>query len=71
MDGEPFLLPRAIDLSAYRIVQEGLTNALKHARARQAEVTVRYRSDELELEVVGQPGRERLARRRARAAAHA
>ena len=35
-------LPRAIDLSAYRIVQEGLTNALKHARASHADVTVRY-----------------------------
>jgi signal transduction histidine kinase len=51
VDGEPFPLPRAIDLSAYRIVQEGLTNALKHAHARQADVTVRYRPDELELEV--------------------
>jgi signal transduction histidine kinase len=51
VDGEPYPLPRAIDLSAYRIVQEGLTNALKHARARQAEVTVRYRPDELALEV--------------------
>jgi len=51
VDGEPFQLPRAIDLSAYRIVQEGLTNALKHARATHADVTVRYRPDELELEV--------------------
>jgi signal transduction histidine kinase len=51
VDGEPFPLPRAIDLSAYRIVQEGLTNALKHACASHAEVTVRYRPDELELEV--------------------
>ena len=42
VDGEPFPLPRAIDLSAYRIVQEGLTNALKHARASHADVTVRY-----------------------------
>jgi signal transduction histidine kinase len=50
-DGEPFSLPRAIDLSAYRIVQEGLTNALKHAHANQADVTVRYRPDEVELEV--------------------
>jgi signal transduction histidine kinase len=50
--GERFPLPRAIDLSAYRIVQEGLTNALKHAHASQADVTVRYRPDELELEIV-------------------
>jgi signal transduction histidine kinase len=51
VDGEPYALPRAIDLSAYRIVQEGLTNALKHAEASHADVTVRYRPDELELEV--------------------
>jgi signal transduction histidine kinase len=49
--GEQFPLPRAIDLSAYRIVQEGLTNALRHARASHADVTVRYRPDEVELEV--------------------
>jgi signal transduction histidine kinase len=51
VEGETFPLPRAIDLSAYRIVQEGLTNALKHARASNADVTVRYRPDELQLEV--------------------
>jgi signal transduction histidine kinase len=51
VDGDPIPLPPAIDLSAYRIVQEGLTNALKHARASNAEVTVRYRPDELQLEV--------------------
>jgi signal transduction histidine kinase len=51
VDGEPFSLPRAIDLSAYRIVQEGLTNALKHAHASDANVTVRYRPDEVEIEV--------------------
>jgi signal transduction histidine kinase len=51
VDGKPFPLPRGIDLSAYRIVQEGLTNALKHARASQADVTVHYMTDELELEV--------------------
>jgi signal transduction histidine kinase len=51
IDGEPFPLPRGIDLSAYRIVQEGLTNALKHARASDADVTVRYRPDELKIEV--------------------
>ena len=51
VDGEPFPLPRGIDLSAYRIVQEGLTNALKHSRATKADVTVRYRPGELQLEV--------------------
>jgi signal transduction histidine kinase len=51
VDGKPFPLPRAIDLSAYRIVQEGLTNALKHARASRADVTFHYESDELRIEV--------------------
>jgi signal transduction histidine kinase len=51
VDGDPFALPRAIDLSAYRIVQEGLTNALKHARASRADVTVRYEPDEVQIEV--------------------
>jgi signal transduction histidine kinase len=51
VEGERLPLPRGIDLSAYRIVQEGLTNVLKHARASAADVTVRYRPDELQLEV--------------------
>jgi signal transduction histidine kinase len=51
VEGERLPLPRGIDLSAYRIVQEGLTNALKHARATAADVTVRYRPEEVELEV--------------------
>ncbi len=51
VEGEPVVLPRAIDLSAYRIVQEGLTNALRHANASHADVTVRYRPDEVELNV--------------------
>ena len=51
VEGEAAPLPRAIDLSAYRIVQEGLTNALKHARAHHAEVTLRYAPDELQIEV--------------------
>jgi signal transduction histidine kinase len=49
--GEPYPLPHALDLSAYRILQEGLTNALKHAHASEAGVTVAYRADELYLEV--------------------
>ena len=51
VDGEPFPLPRGVDLSAFRIVQEGLTNALKHAHASDAAVTLRYRPDEVEIEV--------------------
>jgi signal transduction histidine kinase len=44
-------LSPGIDLSAYRIVQEGLTNALKHAKGAHAEVTVRYAPEGLDLEV--------------------
>jgi signal transduction histidine kinase len=51
VDGERVPLPRGVDLSAYRIVQEGLTNALKHAHANTADVTVRYRPEQLEIEV--------------------
>ncbi|HEX6702279.1 MAG TPA: sensor histidine kinase [Gaiellaceae bacterium] len=51
VDGDAVPLPRALDLSAYRIVQEGLTNALKHAQATKADVTVRYEPHELQLEV--------------------
>jgi signal transduction histidine kinase len=51
VDGERFPLPPAIDLSAYRIVQEGLTNALKHAHASHAEVTLGYAPEELRIEV--------------------
>ena len=50
-EGHPSPLPRAIDLSAYRIIQEGLTNALKHAQASHADVTLRYGPDELQLEI--------------------
>jgi signal transduction histidine kinase len=49
--GDRFPLPRAIDLSAYRIIQEGLTNALKHAHASHADVTVHYGSNELQIEI--------------------
>jgi signal transduction histidine kinase len=51
LEGQPYPLPRGLDLSAYRIVQEGLTNVLKHAGASDADVIVRYRPDEVEIEV--------------------
>jgi signal transduction histidine kinase len=44
-------LPPGVDLSAYRIVQEALTNVLKHAHATRVEVVVCYHPGELELEV--------------------
>jgi signal transduction histidine kinase len=51
VEGDRYPLPRALDLSAYRIVQESLTNALKHARASRADVTLRYAPGELRIEV--------------------
>jgi signal transduction histidine kinase len=50
-EGEPIPLPAGIDLAAYRIVQEALTNALKHAGPAHAAVAVRYTAGALELEV--------------------
>jgi signal transduction histidine kinase len=51
VEGRPAELPPGIDLSAYRIVQEALTNALKHAGPARARVLVRYGEGEVELEV--------------------
>lgn len=47
----PSNLPKSVDLSAYRIVQEALTNALKHSGAHEAEVTVSYEADAVGLVV--------------------
>jgi len=51
VEGQPFPLPPGIDLSAYRIAQEALTNALKHANASHADVTICYAPDEIQIQV--------------------
>ena len=51
VEGERRELPGGIDLAAYRVVQEALTNCLRHAGGAGAEVHVRYGPDELEIEV--------------------
>jgi signal transduction histidine kinase len=47
-------LPAGLDLAAFRIVQEALTNVLKHAPGRSTNVLIGYRFDGLELEVVNE-----------------
>jgi signal transduction histidine kinase len=49
--GEPVPLPAAVDLAAYRIVQESLTNAIRHAGPATAAVSLGYRRDELRIDV--------------------
>jgi signal transduction histidine kinase len=56
VEGEAVQLPVGVDLTAYRLVQEGLTNALKHAQATQAEVLVHYSDGQIEV-VVSDDGR--------------
>ena len=51
VEGDPVRLPPGVDLAAYRLVQEGLTNALRHAEASRAEVRVHYTAGHVEVEV--------------------
>lgn len=51
VDGEPGRLSEVADLSVYRIVQESLTNVVRHAGAAHALVRLRWRADELEVSV--------------------
>jgi signal transduction histidine kinase len=79
--GPPVLLPAAVDLAAYRIVQESLTNAIRHAGPATATVFLSYHHDELQIDVTdtgrgqlagaaaGQGGGHGLAGMRERAAA--
>jgi len=52
VEGVPRELPRGVDLSAYRVVQEALTNALRHAGRTTTHVLVRYLGDTIELQIV-------------------
>jgi signal transduction histidine kinase len=52
VEGAPAPLPAGLDLSAYRIVQEALTNVVKHAGPATAQVTIRYRDHEMAVEVI-------------------
>lgn len=54
--GEPAEIPPGLDLSAYRIVQEALTNALKHAGRTRACAVVTFDAGELRLRVTNEPG---------------
>jgi signal transduction histidine kinase len=60
VSGEPRALPVGLELSAYRIVQEALTNALKHAGDAHASVRIRYGAESLELEIVDDGGGDAL-----------
>ena len=51
VEGEPVHLPAGVDLTAYRLVQEALTNTVKHAGARTAQVKIRHTASHVEVEV--------------------
>jgi signal transduction histidine kinase len=52
VEGEPVDLPPGVDLAAYRIAQEGLTNAVRHSGASETSVLLRYQPTRLDIEVV-------------------
>ena len=49
--GTPYPLPPGLDLAAYRVAQEGLTNALRHSGGSRVDVEVRYQPQQVEVEV--------------------
>jgi signal transduction histidine kinase len=54
--GDPLDLPPGLELAAYRVVQEALTNVIKHAQSRRAHVRIAYGTDELAVEVLNEGG---------------
>jgi signal transduction histidine kinase len=56
IEGSSRDLPAAVDLSVYRIVQEALTNVVRHAHATQVAVTLVYAPDTLEVTVLDDGG---------------
>jgi signal transduction histidine kinase len=66
VDGQRGTVPQGIDLSAYRIIQEALTNVIKYAGSLSADVSICYRADSLTVEIAdhgrGAPGGLRDAR---------
>ena len=52
VDGPPVDVPASVDLSAFRIIQEALTNVVKHAATPDCQVRLAYRERELSLEVL-------------------
>ena len=52
VEGAPRRLPPAVDLACYRVVQESLTNVVRHAGASQAEVTVTHHDDRVVVEIL-------------------
>jgi signal transduction histidine kinase len=64
IEGDRGDIPQGVDLAAYRVVQEALTNCLRHAGAAATEVLVRYADHELELEIADRGPGPAVARRR-------
>jgi signal transduction histidine kinase len=70
IEGRPRALPAGLDLAAYRIVQEALTNTLKHAGAARARVRLAYVPDGIEVEVVDDGARQPRPRVESRGGGH-
>ena len=62
MEGARRELPAGIDLAAYRVVQEALTNVVKHGGGAETEVRVRYQADAVEVTVADRGGGTMTAR---------